>query len=271
MMRNSLFFVVCILSLALADVTILEYDFDNVDPGTLSPSPSDQGAGVTGLDFTIAYAQNNGVGGWLCYGDTQCTDAIFINIEGAPSTFNFGFSSTIAYTLTSLSFFEGNNDCQFGYGPVCSSGASFAVEYSTDASFSSATSVGSFTPPTGSFQTQQYSMPLSLNVVPGTTYYFRFRGTQASAVSTGQYKFDNVIISGVAPTPQQICSGFSFSGDSGYFCSADQTGYYYCLTGPFAPLDAFQLCGAGTSCACSLGVECSNGGTESPCRNANSP
>lgn len=271
MMRSSLFFVVCILSLALADVTILEYDFDNVAVGTLSPSPSAQGAGVTGLDFTVAYAQNNGVGGWLCYGDTNCIDAIFINIESAPSTFNFGFSSTIAYTLTSISFFEGNNDCQEGFGPECSAGASFDVQYSTDASFSSFTAVGSFTPPSGSFQTQQYSMSLSLNVVPGTTYYFRFIGTSRCAISTGQYKFDNVIISGTTPTPQQTCSGFSFSGDSGYFCSADQTGYYYCLTGPFAPLDSFNLCPPGTHCACSWGVECSNGGTESPCRNADSP
>jgi len=270
-MQNSLFFVLClVLNVVLADITVLEYDFDNNDYGTLSPIPSTQASGVTGLDFTVAHAQNNGLQGWMCEADL-CLDAIFIFAGANPSSFNFGFSSTIPYTLTGLSFFEGNNDCQFGFGPVCTTGAAFDIEYSTDASFSTFTSIGSFTPPTGSFQTQAYAFSFSLDIVADTTYYFRFVATQSCQVSTGQYMVDSVTLTGLAPTPQEICSGFSFTGESGYFCSADQTGYYYCLTGPFAPLDSFNLCGAGTSCACDYGVECSNGGTESPCRDSNSP
>jgi len=66
-----------------------------------------------------------------------------------------------------------------------------------------------------------------------------------------------------------ICSQFSF-GDQGMFCTPDQTGYYNCLGGPFAPLSTFQPCAAGTTCWCDYGVECSEGGTVSPCRDANS-
>jgi len=266
-MQKTFLFVLCLVLSVLADITVLEYDFDNNDYGTLDSTPSDQAAGVSGLDFTISSAQNLGTQGWMCEADL-CSDA---NIVSAGSSWNFGFTSTIPYTLTGISFFEGNNDCQYGFGPVCTSAAAFDVQYSTDSSFGSSTSVGTFTPPTGSFQTQAYSFSFSLSVAADTTYYWRIIATQNSAVSTAQFMFDSVLISGVAPTPEQICSGFSFSGDSGYFCSADQTGYYYCLTGPFAPLDSFNLCGAGTSCACAYGVECSNGGTESPCRDANSP
>jgi len=269
-MRSSLFFVVCIiLNVAFADITVLEYDFENVPYGTLVPPPSDQASGVTGLDFTVDHVQNNGVTGWLCADNSNCFDAIFLS--GGSSGYNFGFSSTIPYTLTGISFTEGNNDCQFGFGPVCDTGAAFAVEYSTDSSFSSATTVGTFTPPSGSFQIQAYSFPFSLSVVPGTTYYFRFAVTQSEAIGTGQYMFDDVLISGTAPTPQQICEGFSYAGEAGYFCSSDTTGYYYCLAGAFAPLDSLQTCAPGTSCTCAWGVECSEGGLESPCRNADSP
>jgi len=64
---------------------------------------------------------------------------------------------------------------------------------------------------------------------------------------------------------QAICSQYTFD-TQGYFCSADATGFYQCLGGPFAPLDAFQSCAAGTTCVCAVGVECSNGGTTSPCQ-----
>jgi len=66
-------------------------------------------------------------------------------------------------------------------------------------------------------------------------------------------------------TPQQLCDSWSWTTDPGYFCSADHSGFYMCLSGPFAPLDSFQPCAAGTVCACPVGVECSQGGTVSPC------
>jgi len=62
-----------------------------------------------------------------------------------------------------------------------------------------------------------------------------------------------------------ICSQYTFN-TQGYFCSGDASGFYQCLSGPWAPLSAFQNCGAGTTCVCSVGVECSNGGTTSPCQ-----
>jgi len=63
-----------------------------------------------------------------------------------------------------------------------------------------------------------------------------------------------------------ICSGFTFT-NQGYFCSADGSGFYQCLQGEWQSLSAFQYCPPGTTCACSYGVECSDDGSESPCRN----
>jgi len=62
-----------------------------------------------------------------------------------------------------------------------------------------------------------------------------------------------------------ICSQYTFTTE-GYFCSPDASGFYQCLSGPWAPLSAFQHCAGGTTCVCAVGVECSNGGTTSPCQ-----
>eukprot|EP01114_Cavostelium_apophysatum_P021585 TRINITY_DN7578_c0_g2_i1.p1 TRINITY_DN7578_c0_g2~~TRINITY_DN7578_c0_g2_i1.p1 ORF type:complete len:735 (-),score=109.60 TRINITY_DN7578_c0_g2_i1:129-2333(-) len=71
---------------------------------------------------------------------------------------------------------------------------------------------------------------------------------------------------GVGPAfTQQCCSASSYSGSSGYICNGNGSGFYYCLSGPFAPQSAHFACPAGTSCRCAPGVECSNGGTVSPC------
>jgi hypothetical protein len=53
------------------------------------------------------------------------------------------------------------------------------------------------------------------------------------------------------------CLTYSWPETQGWFCSADQTGYYQCLKGPWASQAVFQLCPPGTSCKCAVGVECS--------------
>jgi len=70
-------------------------------------------------------------------------------------------------------------------------------------------------------------------------------------------------------TPAQVCSQFTFT-NPGYFCGTNKGGFYTCMNGPWAPLSSWQSCPAGTACWCDYGTECSNGGTESPCRDLNS-
>jgi len=53
------------------------------------------------------------------------------------------------------------------------------------------------------------------------------------------------------------CSTYSWPETQGWFCSADQTGYYQCLKGPWASQAVFQPCPPSTSCKCAVGVECS--------------
>jgi len=63
-----------------------------------------------------------------------------------------------------------------------------------------------------------------------------------------------------------FCSAVAGGATSmGYYCSPDHTGFYQCLPDAWASLDSFQACPAGTTCGCNYGIECSNGGTQSPC------
>jgi hypothetical protein len=56
------------------------------------------------------------------------------------------------------------------------------------------------------------------------------------------------------------CATYSFPETQGFFCAADQSGYYQCLKGPWASQAAFQPCPSGTFCRCPVGVECSASG-----------
>jgi len=56
------------------------------------------------------------------------------------------------------------------------------------------------------------------------------------------------------------CATYSFPETQGFFCAADQSGYYQCLKGPFAPQAAYRACAPGTYCRCPVGVECSASG-----------
>jgi len=53
------------------------------------------------------------------------------------------------------------------------------------------------------------------------------------------------------------CATYSFPETQGFFCTADNLGYYQCLKGPWAPQAAARPCPAGTFCRCAVGVECS--------------
>jgi len=53
------------------------------------------------------------------------------------------------------------------------------------------------------------------------------------------------------------CATYSFPETQGFFCSEDQSGYYQCLKGPWAPQAAYRACAPGTFCRCAVGVECS--------------
>jgi len=70
-------------------------------------------------------------------------------------------------------------------------------------------------------------------------------------------------------TPAQVCSQFTFN-NPGYFCGTNTGGFYTCMNGAWSALSSWQSCPSGTSCWCAYGVECSNGGTESPCRDSTS-
>jgi len=129
----------------------------------------------------------------------------------------------------------------------------------------------------GNTQTFTFDVAGTSTANPGWTQQtYTFTANSASTtlnfVSTTQFTtcgpaIDDLSI--VEHGPADICSQFTFD-TQGYFCTQDGTGFYQCLSGPWAPLSAFQPCAAGTYCWCPYGQECSNGGTTSPCRDANS-
>jgi len=104
---------------------------------------------------------------------------------------------------------------------------------------------------------------------------YKFTAVSSSSAltfqSVGDGAFGPVIdtVTVTALTPAQVCAQFTFT-NPGYFCGTNGSGFYQCMNGPWAALSAWQNCAAGTSCACDYGVECSNGGTESPCRDSSS-
>eukprot|EP01114_Cavostelium_apophysatum_P013434 TRINITY_DN3256_c0_g1_i1.p1 TRINITY_DN3256_c0_g1~~TRINITY_DN3256_c0_g1_i1.p1 ORF type:complete len:128 (-),score=10.37 TRINITY_DN3256_c0_g1_i1:98-481(-) len=69
---------------------------------------------------------------------------------------------------------------------------------------------------------------------------------------------------------EEFCSEQTFESDSAYYCTSDGTGYYFCLSGEFAPQSATFACPTGTECKCDVGEECSADGSQSPCTDANS-
>jgi len=105
------------------------------------------------------------------------------------------------------------------------------------------------------------------------TYTFT-AASSSSSLSFSSANFDpfGPVIDGVSMTsftPAQVCAQWSFT-NPGYFCGTNGGGFYTCMNGPWAPLSSWQSCPSGTTCWCDYGVECSNGGTESPCRSTNS-
>jgi len=128
---------------------------------------------------------------------------------------------------------------------------------------------------------QQYSYNIGSirhNPIPNMNYasesYTFTAGSSSSAITFSSAEFtawgpvvDAVSISSF--TSAQVCSQFNFN-NPGYFCGTNKGGFYTCMNGAWAALSSWQSCPAGTSCWCDYGVECSNGGTESPCRDQNS-
>jgi len=53
------------------------------------------------------------------------------------------------------------------------------------------------------------------------------------------------------------CATYSFPETQGFFCAADNSGYYQCLKGPWASQAVYHACPATTYCRCAVGVECS--------------
>jgi len=56
------------------------------------------------------------------------------------------------------------------------------------------------------------------------------------------------------------CATYSFTTVQAYFCSADQKGYYQCLSGAYSSQSRYGTCATGTFCRCAAGVECSDRG-----------
>jgi len=78
-----------------------------------------------------------------------------------------------------------------------------------------------------------------------------------------------LIVIGVAvadPSSQAFCASEPVT-DNSYWCSNDNSGYYFCLTGAFAPQSSFNSCPSGTTCACAHGSACPSD-FGNPCRTA---
>jgi len=70
----------------------------------------------------------------------------------------------------------------------------------------------------------------------------------------------------------QYCSQFPIAeGAQAYYCSADHSQYYACMTGAFNSQSTAFSCPATLYCNCAPGVECSQGGLVSPCDYPPSP
>jgi len=125
-----------------------------------------------------------------------------------------------------------------------------------------------------SYDIGSYSYHPIANMNYASENYVFTAGSSSSALTFQSAEYtpygavvDTVSISSF--TPVQVCSQFSFN-NPGYFCGTNKGGFYTCMNGAWSALSSWQSCPAGTSCWCDYGVECSNGGTESPCRDVNS-
>jgi len=127
-------------------------------------------------------------------------------------------------------------------------------------------------------QTYSYTTTYQHNPIANMNYQqesYSFTAVSSSSSitfqSVGDQAWGPVIdtVSVAAFTPAQVCSQWTFN-NPGYFCGTNNSGFYQCMNGAWSALSSWQSCAAGTSCACAYGVECSNGGTESPCRSSSS-
>jgi len=125
---------------------------------------------------------------------------------------------------------------------------------------------------------QQYNYDVSGNNFQNMNYVTEgFVFTAGAATSTLSFQsldfnaYGPVIdaVSVTSFTPAQVCAQWTFN-NPGYFCGTNTGGFYTCMNGAWAALSSWQSCPAGTTCWCDYGVECSEGGTVSPCRDNNS-
>jgi len=112
----------------------------------------------------------------------------------------------------------------------------------------------------------------NMNYVP-ESYTFTAGGANTALTFTGvtENAYGAVVdaISMTSFTPAQVCGQFSFDNPS-YYCGTNKSGFYTCMNGAWSALSSWQSCPAGTRCWCDYGVECSQGGTVSPCRDITS-
>jgi len=66
-------------------------------------------------------------------------------------------------------------------------------------------------------------------------------------------------------TPQQFCASKGVNSPS-YFCNSDNSGYFYCLNGPWAPQSSYSSCPSSTTCQC--GSQACPSDFGNPCRTA---
>jgi len=104
-----------------------------------------------------------------------------------------------------------------------------------------------------------------LGLVPGRNYDLTiFQAERHTSASTLQIE-TSIVLEPAFPnpsTPKQYCSLVNpadFTYGQGYYCY--NGGFVQCYSGS----SAYQPCPLGTSCQCSVGIECSDHGTRSPC------
>jgi len=85
----------------------------------------------------------------------------------------------------------------------------------------------------------------------------RIQFTSLNNDAYGPWLDDVSLVDTVPLTVEERCETFILNGPQGYFCSADQSGFYQCVAEPYTSQSRFQFCAGGTSCNCYYGVDCS--------------
>ncbi len=186
---HSVYTTMVTLAVPGSNATLVSYNFDNAQAGSLTAPASYTAPNVVAGTFGYSRSNINGIS------NNGCAIADCFNVSGVSSGdyYSFTFANSTPVSNASLNYWEFNNDCQ-NQGPCPPNGPSFVVQYDTDPAFANPapTQIGSYKPAEPGFAA--YSFPIG--ALPAGTYYFRITVVGNDADGTGQYVLDNVTITG---------------------------------------------------------------------------